>query len=244
MTVPVDLTSDTFFNGQIIVKQPADGYRFSLDAPLLAGHIIPGPNARIVDLGTGCGIIPLILAHRNPAVFITGFELQARLAGLARDNVAANGMADRIAIVQADINTVGHGNAGGKTDLVVCNPPFRETRSGRINPNRERAIARHEIEIKLADIIAAASRLLRVSGEFTIIYPAFRVTDLIATMRAAAVEPKQVRTIHSKPGDDAKLIVAKGIKNGRSGAMMLSPLIIYEEDGHTYTPEARSMLEP
>ncbi|MDY6903616.1 MAG: methyltransferase [Thermodesulfobacteriota bacterium] len=242
MPLSVDLTSDTFFNGRIHVSQPAEGYRFSLDAPLLAGHISPGPDARIVDLGTGCGIIPLLLAHRHPTVQITGFELQTRLATIAMNNVKTNDMADCIAIVQADIHTVGHGKAGGKTDLVVCNPPFREARSGRINPDREKAIARHEIAVTLTDIVAAASRLLRVGGEFAVIYPAVRLIDLVTAMRSAAIEPKQILTIHSKQGEDARLVIVKGLKNSRPGAIVLPPLVIYENDGKTYTSDVRAML--
>ncbi|MDY6824743.1 MAG: tRNA1(Val) (adenine(37)-N6)-methyltransferase [Thermodesulfobacteriota bacterium] len=236
-------TADRFFNGRIHVNQPPDGYRFSLDAPLLAAHVSPAPGARVVDLGTGCGIIPLLLAHRHSSIFIAGVELQARLANLAGENVRANNMEDRIGIARADINTLGHGQTAGRVDLVICNPPFRKAGDGRVNPDPERAVARHEVTITLEGIIAAAKRLLRVAGEFAIIYPAVRVIDLVTAMRAAAIEPKRLRMVHSRQTDTAKLVIVKGIKNGRPGATIEPPLVIYEAAGRQYTPEAESMMQ-
>ena len=236
-------TQDTFFNGRLCVRQTADGYRFSIDAVILAWHITPAPGAVVVDLGTGCGIIPLILAHRHPSIWITGIEIQPRLAQMAIDNATANHMSDRVKIVCADIRHAGDCLPAGRADIVVCNPPFRQADSGRINPHTERAIARHELTMTLKEVLAAAKKALRTAGEFVAIYPAVRVTDMLSAMREATIEPKLLRTIHSRQDEAARLILVKGTRNGRPGAVIPSPLVIYGADDR-YTPEAEKMFLP
>ncbi len=236
-------TVDHFLNEKIRVCQDADGYRFSVDAVILAWHVFPSSGAKIIDLGTGCGIIPLILAYRYPSVSITGIELQPRLAELASENVKANGFEDRIKIINADIKDTHRHLPRGKADIVVCNPPFIKADSGRINPHPERAVARHELAITLGDIVAQAKRLLSVHGEFTAIYPAFRLPDLITAMRESSIEPKLMRTVHSRNKEGATLVVLKGVRNGRAGLTIEKPLVLYKENGE-YTAEANKMFMP
>ncbi|MEW6077015.1 MAG: methyltransferase [Thermodesulfobacteriota bacterium] len=236
-------TEDTFFDGRIRVKQNARGYRFSIDAVILAWHIFPAANARIVDIGTGCGIIPLILAYRHRAVTIDALEIQPQLAALAIENVIGNHLEHRITVCCEDINQAAAKMPIGKYDLVVCNPPFRKSSTGRINPDPERAIARHEIAMTLAEATAAAGRLLRTYGEFAAVYPASRLVDMVARMRLDSIEPKMIRMIHSRTGDPAKLFIIKGGKKSRPGITIPPPLIIYHDDG-TYTPEAQKMFAP
>jgi tRNA1Val (adenine37-N6)-methyltransferase len=236
-------TEDTFLDGRIRVKQHSDGYRFSLDAVILAWHVAPAAGARILDFGTGCGIIPLILAYRHPTVTIDGLEIQPQLAALARENVISNNMTHCITIHCEDIAQAATRIPAGQTDLIVCNPPFRKSATGRVNPNRERAIARHEIQTTLADIVAAAKKMLRPSGEFAAVYPASRLADIVNALRQAGIEPKLLRMIHSRTRDPAKLFLIKSSKNGRPGVAIPSPLIIYHDDG-SYTPEARKMFAP
>ncbi len=236
-------TEDAFFDGRLRVRQSADGYRFSLDAVILAWHVAPAAGAKVVDIGTGCGIIPLILAYRHQGITIEGLEIQPQLATLARENVTANRMEDRITIHCEDITRAAAKMPAGKTDLVICNPPFRKTDDGRLNPNPERAIARHEITATLAEIIAAAGRLLRTAGDFAAVYPATRLVDMVSALRQENIEPKELRMIHSRTNEPAKLILVKGKKNGRPGIAVPAPLIIYHDDG-TYTAEAKKMFEP
>lgn len=237
------ITEDTFFNGQVRVRQHADGYRFSIDPVILAWHLLPPANARIVDLGTGCGIIPLILAHRFPSIHVTGVEIQPALADLAQANVLENDMADRITIACRDITDISPAEFTPRPDMVVCNPPFHKADSGRINPDSERAIARHEIRMTLTDLATTAGRLLDTAGEFCLIYPAERLADLVCAMREAALEPKFLRFIHSRKKTEAKLVLVKAAKNGRPGAFIAAPLIIYQADDD-YTPEAEEMFQP
>ena len=235
------LTTDTFFNGRLQVKQNRSGYRFSIDAVLLAGHIRLRPGDKVLDLGTGCGIIPLILAYHHKKIKVYGVEIQKELADIASGNVKENRMEDRITILCRDMKELKHDMVSGPVDLIVCNPPYRKTKSGRMNPDEQRAVARHEIKVKLNDVIETARRMLRTSGRFVMIYPAQRMIDMLTQMRSNCIEPKFFRMIYSDLNSEAKLILVEGIKGGRPGAKIGPPLIIYCKDG-SYTDELKDMM--
>lgn len=237
------LTTDSFFNGCIQVKQNRSGYRFSMDAVLLAWHADPSPTDNILDLGTGCGIIPMILAYRNPEVKIYGVEVQTELANIANLNITENGMNDRITILCKDMKALSHEDTFGPVDLTISNPPFRKSTSGRINPNAQRAIARHEIKTTLHDVVETARRMLKTSGRFVMVYPAERMTDVLTQMRDSGVEPKSIRMVHSKTNTTAKMILVEGKKGGRSGLKIDSPLFIYRENG-SYSGEVEKIFKP
>jgi tRNA1(Val) A37 N6-methylase TrmN6 len=237
------LTTDTFFNGCIQVKQNRSGYRFSIDAVLLAWHSDPGPEDIILDLGTGCGIIPMILAYRYPGIRIYGIEIQSDLAEIARLNIEENNMGDRIFIRCMDMKTLSHDVTSGAVDMVVCNPPFRKPRSGRLNPDQERAIARHELKATLHDVIRTAHSMLRTSGRLVIVYSAERITDILSQMRDFGIEPKWIRMIHSEKNTNAKLMLIEGKKGARPALKIGPPLIIYRENG-IYSDEAEKMFNP
>jgi len=237
-----NLTTDSFFNGKIRVMQSRSGYRFSIDAVLLANTAQPREDDTVLDLGTGCGIIPLILAHYHPKIRIFGTEIQKGLADIALLNVDANHMAGRITIFQEDMKNLKPSMTGGPADMVISNPPYRKPGSGRVNPDQERAIARHEIRATLSDLVQTARRMLRISGHFVTIYPADRMTDLLTQMRNADIEPKSLRTVHSGKHTEAKLILAEGIRGARPGGIKIAPpLIIYGENGD-YTDEVSEMF--
>lgn len=235
------LDDDSFFNGNLSVKQNRNGYRFSIDAILLAGHVKTNPGDRILDIGTGSGIISLILAYRNPQINIYGVEVQKSLSDIAALNVRDNNIEDRVRILCADIKDLDADMLSGPLDIVVSNPPYRKAKSGRINSDNQRAVARHEIEITLSGIVNAASRLLRVSGRFIIIYPSERIADMVTQMRLSGIEPKYFRFIYSTGNSESKLVIAEGVKGGRAGAKIGFPLIIYNDDG-TYTDEVNRMF--
>ena len=237
------LTTDTFFNGRIQVKQNRAGYRFSIDAVLIAGQTIPRPDDTVLDLGTGCGIIPLILAYRHPKIKVYGIEVQQQLADLASVNVKENRMENRITIHCMDMKNLKHDMISGPADLVVSNPPYRKAESGRINPDQQRAVARHEIKATLSDVVETARRMLRTSGRFVMVYPAERMADILIQMRSAGIEPKSLRTIHSNRHTEAKLILVEGKKGGSPGLKIEPPLIIYRKDG-SYTDEVQEMFKP
>jgi len=236
-------TPDAFLNGRIKVRQNRSGYRFSIDSILLACHAKPRPGDKVLDLGTGCGIISLILAYREPNLIIFGIEVQKELADIADSNVKENHMGDIITILCKDMKELKNDMISGPVDLVVSNPPYRKSESGRINPDMQRAVARHEIRVSLDDITATVRRILRTAGRFVTIYSAERITDLLTHLRSAGIEPKFLRMIHSGIKTESKLVLVEGIKGGRPGVKIGPPLIIYDEKGD-YTQEVEEMFSP
>lgn len=237
-------TQNTFFNGRITMFQPASGYRFSLDAVIAANTAAGCKAFRALDIGTGCGILPIVMAYRNPEIsVIHGIEIQEELAMLARKNVSVNHMDPRIRIHTKDIQQVTSRDIGGPVDLIACNPPHYEARAGRINPASQKALARHEIALPLKGLVSAASRLLVSGGQFLAIYPASRLVDICWNMRNTGIEPKWIRFIHSAPDRPASKVLVKGVKDGGTGAAVVSPLYVADEDGR-YTPEMKAMFDP
>jgi tRNA1Val (adenine37-N6)-methyltransferase len=203
------LTGDTFFDGRLRVAQSRLGYRFSIDAVLLAHFVQPRPAQTLIDLGTGCGIIPLMLVFRHPRLRVWGVEIQPELVGLATDNVRANHMDDRF-ILQADMRAITPDMLAGPVDVVCSNPPYRRGRCGRLNPDEQRAVARHEIAITLPALLQASRRVLKTDGRFVTIYPAERAGELIGHMRSMHLEPKRLRPVHSKGQSDARWVLVEG----------------------------------
>ena len=196
-----------------------------------------------MDLGTGCGIIPLILGFRHNDIRIHAVEIQTDLAELASFNVTRNSMQDRVDVIRDDLRTLNAERFGGPVDWVVSNPPYRRPNSGRINPDSQRALARHEINVNMTELIDAAGRLLLTGGQFMTIYPAERLVELLTTMQSGGIAPKWLRTVHSQSGEQAKLVLVKGVKGGRNGLVVEAPLVIYSEDG-AYSQEVDQMMQP
>jgi len=234
-------TLDALFNGQIALYQGRAGYRFSLDALLLAHFATIKQREKIVDLGTGNAVVALVIAYLHPSVTLTGVELQPKMAERARRNVELNGLQRRIHILSGDVRAGKHLAAEASFDVAVCNPPYRKPASGRISPNDERQIARHETQGDLGDFLRAGAFLLRVKGRMAIVYSAVRCIDLLAAMRQARIEPKRMRMVHSFPGVEASLVLVEGVKGGRSGVEVLAPLTIYRR-GKEYTEEVAAMI--
>ncbi len=234
-------TRDSFFNGRIKVMQHKNGYRFSIDAVILGDYASKRPVKKLLDLGTGCGIIPLIILWNMPQTVAVGVEIQKELADIARENVKANCLEDRITILCTDLKSLKRGKEEEPFDLIVSNPPYWRPGSGRINPNSQKAIARHEIKAGLKDIVAAAKRMSGISSRFAMIYPAERLAALLSAMGQAGIEPKYLRMIHSKKDTDARLFIVEGVKGGRPGLKIDPPLVIYNKDG-SYTCEIQKMF--
>ncbi len=231
----------TLSQGCLTILQNQEGYRFSIDAVILAHHIVLKDMDVAVDLGTGCGVIPVIVGRRNPSARLYGIEIQKELAELALRNVRLNHMEDRITIVRGDIKNFNSHLEPGVADVVFSNPPYRKLLSGRVSPNPERAVARHEIKACLSDIMSAAGKLLKPSGRLFVIYPAERAADLITQMRAFKLEPKRLRLVHSREDSSAELILAEGLKYGKPGIDVMPCLVVHKGDG-SYTREVGKMM--
>lgn len=237
------VTHDTFLNGQLRIAQPGSGYRYSIDAVLLAALPRLKPGQSLLDLGTGCGIIPLILAFRNREVRITGVEVQRELAHLAATNVLNNGLQDRVRIIHEDLRRISPDMVDGPVDWIVSNPPYRRAVSGRVNPDTQRALARHEIKVNLHQLISTVKRLLKTGGRFAIIYPSERTVDLFSEMRLAGLEPKWLQCVHSQAEGDAKLVLVQAVMGGKAGLKIGRPLVVYGSDG-SYSAAVQNMMAP
>ncbi|MBF0111916.1 MAG: methyltransferase [Desulfamplus sp.] len=179
----------------LYIEQPKSGYRFSIDPIILASDLNIEPNEKILDIGTGCGVMPLLIAAKFPKVQITAVELQKELAAIAEKNIKANRLEDKIRLINGDIRQLKSLELLGRFDRIISNPPYKKKGSGRINPNSQKAVARHEIALTLDEFILSASNLLKLDGILNLIYPADRLHELIETMKKGSIEPFQIKFI-------------------------------------------------
>jgi len=225
----------------IKIIQAKDGYRFSIDAVLLENFISAKRLHTGVELGAGSGIISILLASRLKGTKIISVEVQKPLAERARRNVSLNKLDDRIEIVANDMRALKKMFPANTFDFVFSNPPFRKPKTGRLSKFEERAVARHEIEITLPDLIKTASYLLKHSGRFYLIYHPFRLAELVELLRKSKLEPKRMRFVHSKKGDEAKMVLIEAAKGSGTWLKIDPPLYLYEK-GNDYTAEMKIML--
>jgi tRNA1Val (adenine37-N6)-methyltransferase len=224
-------TVDTLFDPPLTLFQPVTGYRFSLDPVILAGHVLPGPKDRVMDIGCGCGILCLILAGRHPEISITGIEIQKDLADLAQKNAVCNHMTDRIRIRHQDIQTLSVTDVSAPMDLIVSNPPYKKKSTGRVNPDRGRALARHEITLDIHTLAACAHAFLRPEGRLSLIFPASRTTDLTVALGHAGFRIDWIRHVHFYVNDAAQRVLVSAVKSGSGAATRCPPLYLYHPDG-------------
>ena len=228
-----DETLDPFFDGSLQILQKKKGYRFSIDAILLSQFISLRKGEKAIDLGTGCGIIPLLLAKATKAHAFVGIEIQRDLAEVAGRNVALNRLEERITILHRDFKTLKGVFSPGAFDVVFSNPPYRKHLTGRVNPSPEKAIARHEIKGTLDDLIKMAAYLLPAKGRCYLIYSASRAVDLLFTLRRHKLEPKRLRFVHPKKEEDAKFILVESVKASGAELKVMGPLFL---DGSPFPP--------
>jgi tRNA1(Val) A37 N6-methylase TrmN6 len=210
-------------DGRLRLIQSRKGYRFSIDAVLLSEFVSIKQGDILVDLGTGCGIIPLAILLKRPIRHAYGLEIQPELADQAIRNARLNGFEKKMSVILGDIRHPPL--VPSSADVVICNPPYRKKESGRINPDPQRAIARHEIRASLDDVLGTARRLLRPKGRLAMIYPAVRLVDIMVRMRGFNLEPKRIRVIYPGMESEAKLFLIEAVVDGKGGVKLIGPLI-------------------
>ncbi|HID55202.1 TPA: methyltransferase domain-containing protein, partial [Candidatus Poribacteria bacterium] len=191
-----DEVIDTIISPRLKVIQKGKGPKFAVDAVLLARFTKVSSGDKVVDLGTGTGVIPLILAYTTRASRIIGVEIQSELADMARRSVLLNGFQGRVEIVEGDVRKVADILPAGRFDVVTCNPPHRSPETGRVSPNPAIAISRHEILGKLEDFVAAAGYLLKNRGRAVFVHRPDRIADLLELFRREGITPKRLRFVH------------------------------------------------
>jgi tRNA1Val (adenine37-N6)-methyltransferase len=220
--------------------QNKNGYRFSVDALLLYSFVNVKYAKEIVDLGAGSGIIGLLLAGKYKEAKVVLVEIQKSLYQLAERNALLNGLEDRVKVLPGDINHIDRIMRPMSYDLAVSNPPFRKKASGLISVEEEKAVARHELRIKLSGLAESASYLLRSRGRFFMIFHPERILEVVDTLRQRRLEPKRIRFVHNDLDSGSKIVLVEAVKDGRAGLKIERPLYIYNRDG-SYTDEVREM---
>ena len=239
-----EYTDDSLFKGRIRCMQHCSGYRFSLDAVLLANFISMRSAEKVLDLGCGNGIIALILAYRWPSCQLTCLEIQPDLVKLARENVALNNWQERIRIVQGDLRQIDKSITAGQFDWVVSNPPYRKTGTGRMNIEPEQMVARHETLADVASVVKAAFWALKTRGRAAFIYPAIRGATVLYELKKQGLEPKKMQTVYSYPGSTARLLLIETVKGGGEELSILPPFYIYRAPEGDYSPEMAAFYRP
>lgn len=218
------------------IIQNKNGFCFGVDAVLLANFTRVKKGQRVIDLGTGTGIIPVLIAGKTEAKYVVGLEIQQDVAEMAKRSVALNGLDDRVDIINGDIKEAALLFGKGSFDIVTTNPPYKHGGSGIVNPKDGKAISRHEIMCTLEDVISQSSALLNNNGRFFMVHRPERIVDIIYLMRQYKIEPKRIRFVHPYPGKKPNLLLIEGLKCGRVFLNFMDPLYIHDENGN-YTKE-------
>ncbi len=222
-------------NGYRII-QDTGRFCFGMDAVLLSGFARVKDGARVLDLGTGTGIIPILLAAKTGAVHLTGLEIQEESADMAGRSVKLNGLEDRIDIVTGDIKEAGSLFDAASFDVITCNPPYMTHNHGLTNPSDAKAIARHEILCTLEDVIAQTARLLKPGGNFYMVHRPFRLSEILVVLHDYKLEPKRMQLVYPYVDKEPNMVLIEANRGGRPRMTVEKPLIVYREAG-VYMPE-------
>lgn len=217
--------------------QNKKGFCFGVDAVLLSDYAKGiKKGSTVVDIGTGTGIVAILLCAKTNLKKIYGIELQKEVANIAQRNVELNGLDDKMEVININIKDVFSKLEKNKIDVIVTNPPYKKHDTGVKNLDTRQLISRHEVECTLEDIIKNASLLLKDLGEFYMVHRAERIVDIFVTLRKYKLEPKNIRFVHSKIGEKPNLVLVKAVKCAKEFLKIDKPLVIYGEDGN-YTDE-------
>lgn len=218
------------------IIQNTDGFCFGMDAVLLSGFAKVRERERVIDLGTGTGIIPILLEIKTDGAHFTGLEIQKTSADMARRSVQLNDLSQKISIVEGDIKEAASIFGKASFDVVTSNPPYMTGSHGLVNPQLPKAVARHEILCTLEDVVRQASALLKEGGRFYMVHRPFRLAEIMDVMIQYRLEPKRMKLVYPYVDKEPNMVLLEGLKGGRSRITVEKPLIVYKEPG-IYTDE-------
>lgn len=232
---PGERLDDLERNHLKIIQNP-EKFCFGMDAVLLSGFARVREGETAVDLGTGTGIIPILLSAKTAGRHFTGLELQPESADMARRSVEYNGLEQRIRIAEGDIREASAIFGASVFDVVTTNPPYMTDCHGIVNPDLPKAIARHEIRCTLEDVVREGAKLLKPGGRFYMVHRPFRLAEIIQTLTKYRLEPKRIKFVHPFADREPNMVLFECVRGGKPRVRVEAPLIIYTEPGK-YTPE-------
>ena len=237
----------TVINEDIVLSQRVNGLTFGTDAYLLSACVKGGSKISLCDLGSGTGIIPLLLANRGKARKIFAAEIQKDFVDLIEKNAAENGYENVIFPIEADVRTLRAVDIGCEVDIVTANPPYMKVDSGKRNEHDEKFIARHEVCGDINDFCACAYRLLKHGGKFYTVWRPDRLCDLICALRNNKLEPKRITFVHATTENEPSMVLVQSTKGAASGSIVTRPLILHSsrEDAKNsiLSPDAQKIYE-
>ena len=222
-------------NGYEIIQNPKK-FCFGMDAVLLTGFAKVKPGERMLDLGTGTGIIPILMEAKTKGTHFVGLEIQEESADMARRSVAHNHLQDKITITCGDIKEAGAIFGAGSFDVVTTNPPYMNDHHGLQNNDMPKAIARHEILCSLEDVVREGAKVLKVGGRFYMVHRPFRLAEIIRTLSKYKLEPKRMRFVHPYVDKEPNMVLIEAVKGGNPMVKIEPPLVVYQ-DVNVYSKE-------
>ena len=234
---PGERIDDLQKNGLYIIQDP-DRFCFGMDAVLLSGFAKAGSGERVLDLGTGTGILPILMSAKTEAKELVGLEIQTESADMARRSVEMNNLEERVHIVCGDIKEAEKIFKPASFDVVTTNPPYMIKGHGLSNPDSPKAIARHEVLCDLNDVLRAAKILLPPGGKFYMVHRPFRLAEIFKCMSEQRIEPKRLRMVHPYIDKEPTMVLIEGARDGKPRLTVEAPLVLYEKPG-VYSSEVR-----
>ena len=239
MLLPGERIDETGFSNLRLIQKP-DEFCYGIDAVILADFASKKKAAKIVDLGTGTGIVPIILSHKTNAEFIYGIEYQKDSFDRAVRNIELNGLENRLGFINA--NVAEFGELKGWADAVTTNPPYMVSNGAITNDNTAKTIARHETVGHLDDFVSCAAGILKNRGDFYMIHRPSRLVDIFTACRKYRLEPKEIRFVAPRKGERPNIVLVHCVKNGGAELKILEDLYVYEEPG-VYSEEIQRIYE-
>ncbi len=236
---PGERIDDLQRNGYQIIQNP-EKFCFGMDAVLLTGFAHAGEKDVLLDIGTGTGIIPLLMQAKYHCAHLTGLEIQEESADMARRSVALNGLNDTIDIVTGDVKEADRIFKAASFDCITCNPPYMIGQHGIANPEGPKAIARHEILCTFEDVVRAAAKLLRTGGHFYLVHRPFRLAEILTVLSQYKLEPKRMQLVYPYVDKEPNMVLVEAVRGGKPRMTVEKPLIIFEEPG-VYTSEIKDV---